>query len=197
MLPHFPIWDDVRNFDGKPWRGRIDVVSGGFPCTDISSAGTKKGLDGEASGLWVEMARIIGEVRPEFAFVENSPNLTFYGLDRVLGDMAAMGFDARWGIIGANAIGAKHKRERIWIVAHAKSNGYRGGGEKRNIREANGRQGGALLPKPAISSWWETEPGMDRMADWLADRVDRVRCIGNGQVPLCAAVAWKLLTQRF
>lgn len=173
LLPVFPIWDDVRTFDGRPWRGYVQVVSGGFPCTDISSAGTKKGLNGDASGLWVEMARIIGEVRPEFAFLENSANLTFYGLDRVLGDLAAMGFDARWGVIGANSIGANHKRERIWIVAHAKGNGHRERGKERNIREENGRSGRALFSKPSVSGWWETEPGMDRMADGLADRVDR------------------------
>lgn len=193
-LERFPIWDDVRTFDGKPWAGRVQVVSGGFPCTDISSAGTKKGLDGDASGLWVEMARIIGEVRPRFAFVENSPNLTFYGLDRVLGDLAEMGFDARWGVIGANAVGANHKRERIWIVAHAKSNGHWARGKERDIREANGRPRRTLLPKPAIAGWWKTEPGMGRMADGLADRVDRLKAIGNGQVPRVAAAAWRILT---
>lgn len=193
-LPRFPIWDDVRTFDGKPWRGDVRVVSGGFPCTDISSAGTKKGLDGDASGLWMEMARVIGEVQPEFVFVENSPNLTFYGLDRVLGDLAEMGFDARWGVIGANAIGANHKRERIWIVAYSKGDGHRARGKERNIRETNGRPGRTLLSEPAVAGWWETEPGMGRMADGMAARVDRLKAIGNGQVPQCAARAWRILT---
>lgn len=118
-LPPFPIWDDVRTFDGKPWRGIVDVVSGGFPCQDISAAGKGAGLDGERSGLWSEMARIIGEVRPRYAFVENSPILTSRGLGTVLGDLAAMGFDAEWGVISAADTGAHHLRERIWIVAHA------------------------------------------------------------------------------
>lgn len=99
-LPPFPVWDDVRTFDGRPWRGIVDVVSGGFPCTDISPAGKKAGIDGEASGLWVEMARIIREVRPQFVFVENSAMLTHRGLGRLFGDLAAMGFDARWGVLG-------------------------------------------------------------------------------------------------
>lgn len=119
LLPTFPIWDDVRTFDGKPWRGIVDVVSGGFPCQDISSAGKGAGIDGERSGLWREMARIIGEVRPQFAFVENSPMLTVRGLGRVLGDLAEMGFDARWGVVSAASQGAPHKRERIWIAANA------------------------------------------------------------------------------
>ena len=88
LLPPFPIWDDVRTFDGKPWRGIVDVVSGGFPCQDISAAGKGAGITGERSGLWMEMARIISEVRPRFAFVENSPTLTSRGLGVVLGDLA-------------------------------------------------------------------------------------------------------------
>lgn len=116
LLPPFPVWDDVQTFDGKPWRGIVDVVSGGFPCQDISAAGKGAGIDGERSGMWREMARIIHEVRPRFVFVENSPMLTSRGLDRVLGDLAAMGFDARWGVLGANSVGAPHRRDRIWIV---------------------------------------------------------------------------------
>jgi hypothetical protein len=106
LLPPFPIWDDVQTFDGKPWRGIVDVVSGGFPCQDISAAGKGAGIDGERSGMWGEMARIIHEVRPKFVFVENSPMLTSRGLGRVLGDLASMGFDAKWGVLGAADVGA-------------------------------------------------------------------------------------------
>jgi DNA (cytosine-5)-methyltransferase 1 len=116
LLPPFPIWDDVQTFDGKPWRGIVDVVSGGFPCQDISAAGKGVGIEGERSGMWREMARIIHEVRPRYVFVENSPMLTSRGLGRVLGDLASMGFDARWGVLGAADVGANHQRDRIWIV---------------------------------------------------------------------------------
>ena len=116
-LEPFPIWDDVRTFDGKPWRGRVDIVSGGFPCQDISCAGKGAGITGERSGLWGEMARIIGEIRPRYAWIENSPMLTLRGLDRVLCDLAAMGYDATWGVVGAIHAGAPHRRDRIWIVA--------------------------------------------------------------------------------
>ncbi len=116
FLPPFPVWDDVQTFDGKPWRGIVDVVSGGFPCQDISAAGKGEGIDGERSGMWREMARIIHEVRPRFVFVENSPMLTSRGLGRVLGDLASMGFDARWGVLGAADVGANHQRDRIWIA---------------------------------------------------------------------------------
>lgn len=119
ILDPFPIWDDVCSFDGTQWRGHVDVVSGGFPCQDISTAGKGAGIDGERSGLWGEMARIICEVRPRHAFVENSPALTSRGLHRVLGDLAEMGFDAEWGVLGADDCGAPHQRKRIWIVANA------------------------------------------------------------------------------
>lgn len=118
-FPPFPIWDDVQSFDGRPWRGVVDVVCGGFPCQDISVAGSGAGLDGERSGMWHHMARIIGEVRPRFAFIENSPALLTRGLDRVLCDLAALGFDARWGVVSAADCGAPHRRERIWIMANA------------------------------------------------------------------------------
>lgn len=118
-FPPFPVWDDVQTFDGRPWRGLVDIVCGGFPCQDISTAGKGAGLDGERSGMWHHMARIIGEVRPRYVLVENSPALTSRGLGRVLSDLAALGFDAQWGVLGACDVGAPHKRERIWIVAHA------------------------------------------------------------------------------
>lgn len=93
ILRAFPIWSDVCSFDGKPWKGIVDVVSGGFPCQDISSAGRGAGIDGDKSGLWKEMARIIDEVRPEYVFVENSPLLIGRGLAVVISDLAEIGFD--------------------------------------------------------------------------------------------------------
>ena len=124
ILPPFPVWDNVCTFDGRPWRGIVDVVSGGFPCQDISLAGKGAGITGERSGLWSEMARIIGEVRPRFVFVENSPALITRGLGTVLGDLAALGYDCRWTVLGAADVGAPHQRDRLWIVAHA-SDGIR------------------------------------------------------------------------
>jgi DNA (cytosine-5)-methyltransferase 1 len=105
----------VCSFDGRPWRGIAQVISGGFPCQDISAAGKGVGIGGKRSGLWSEMARIIGEVRPRFVFVENSPLLVSRGLGLVLADLAGMGFSASWGVVGAHHAGAPHKRNRIWI----------------------------------------------------------------------------------
>lgn len=119
ILPPFPVWrGDVRGFDGRPWLGRVDLVAGGFPCQDISSAGRGAGIGGKRSGLWSEFVRVVREARPRLWFVENSPMLTSRGLGRVLGDMAALGYDAEWCVLGAKDVGAPHKRDRIWILAH-------------------------------------------------------------------------------
>jgi DNA (cytosine-5)-methyltransferase 1 len=293
ILPRFPIWDDVCTFDGKPWRGKVDVVSGGFPCQDISCAGKGAGLGGERSGLWSEMVRIIGEVRPQFVFVENSPMLVSRGLEVCLSDLAEMGYDARWGVVGADDAGAPHRRKRIWIVAHTNNRGlprqdvckeqsWRGKVERtgkvraesdvadsRNVRGRgrpianeeefatvtgygentntkgerlegfNGKEqhrrsregarddawkmGTPLANTCGIGqqgqgqSWYSFDPAskkdweavesqhgclgdiwgikspLGRVANGVANRSHRLKAIGNGQVPACAALAWQIL----
>jgi len=221
LLPPFPIWDDVCSFDGRPWAGIVDVVSGGFPCQDISAAGRGAGIDGERSGMWGQMARIVGEVRPEYVFVENSPMLTTRGLGRVLGDLASLGYDARWTVLGAADVGAPHQRDRIWIVAHSKKLQRDGSNDHARVgmgreqisqsgdcswasdlahansaqRKGNERSQRGTQKRTDIgeSGWWTTEPELGRVAHGVAARVDRLKSIGNGQVPLCAATAWRLL----
>lgn len=220
ILAPFPIWSDVTSFDGKPWKGIVDVISGGFPCQDISAAGKGAGITGYRSGLWKEFARIIGEVEPRFVFVENSPMLTIRGLGVVLGDLAEMGFYAEWGVLGANHTDVPHERERIWILAY-------GQGERRGAGRSRGSSAGCQgQPKSALQTisnpdceqhesepharcrqgeakgipfvWreWPAEPAMGRVAYGVAYQVDRIRSIGNGQVPRVAATAWRLLSER-
>ena len=126
ILPNFPIWDDVCTLDGTPWRGSVDVLCGGFPCQDISAAGTGEGITGERSKLWKEYARLIGEMQPLFVFAENSPLLRTRGLGVVLEDLASLGYNARWGIIGARSVGAPHKRDRMWVLAYPSGKGLQG-----------------------------------------------------------------------
>ena len=194
FLPRFPIWDDVCTFDGRPWRGGVDVVSGGFPCTDISVAKTNaKGIDGKASGLWSEMRRIICEVRPKHVYVENSPALTFRGLGRVLADLARLGFDARWGVLGAFHAGLPHKRTRIWIVADSTDKCPQAA-EVLHPQDLQSQLGGTSYVASLLASRWQTnQPRMDGMDDGVADWVGRSKAIGNGQVPAVAALAWRLL----
>ena len=285
FLESFPIWDDVQTFSGKPWRGIVDVISGGFPCQDISVAGKGAGIDGKRSSMWSHMARIIDEVRPQYVFVENSPMLVSRGLDKVVGDLTEIGYDARWTIMGASDVGAPHQRNRFWMVAHTRYRSRRdigiaearhypppqwatypstfsGSGEqstsmgntynngssttkarrsfKAPIRQASGGEnlsfefegasglstaqsdvahpsgdrlqgvredgnpaGSAGLCDRAgsdqdtglwgTSNYWATEPELGRVADGVACRVERLKAIGNGQVPLCAAEAWRYL----
>jgi DNA (cytosine-5)-methyltransferase 1 len=141
LLARFPIWDDVRTFDGKPWNGKIDVISGGFPCQDISSAGPRTGLDGERSGLWREFARIVEEVEPAHVFIENSPHLRTRGLVVVLQDLARMGFHARWGVFGADNVRAPHPRKRMWIVADSDRSGQRDVAEHEQVAGASAPDG--------------------------------------------------------
>jgi DNA (cytosine-5)-methyltransferase 1 len=142
--PSVPIYDDIRTLNAGQLPIGIDVICGGFPCQDISVAGKGAGIEGERSGLWSEYARIIGELRPRYVIVENVAALLGRGLDRVLGDLAALGFDAEWHCIPASAVGAPHRRDRVWIVAHAISLSERRGagwGEAVGGRSRNDTQG--------------------------------------------------------
>ncbi|WP_336017114.1 DNA cytosine methyltransferase [Acinetobacter pittii] len=288
ILEAFPIWSDITSFDGKPWKGIVDVISGGFPCQDISSAGKGAGIEGERSGLWSEMARIISEVRPRYVFVENSPMLVSRGLARVISDLAKMGYDAQWARFSASNFGAPHIRDRIWIVGYSRSErlhtGWKNNGQyDRNFTspanqysrtvansqsigcQTNGLCIGAQQKKPLSGSnckdvanteslrleqerecqsssekrftgcghelsnsdckrckqveqrvisrtqsqgssdpsqhssftrgwqWWSIEPELGRVADGVANRVDRLKAIGNGQVSIVARCAFEYL----
>lgn len=276
-LPNFPVWDDVRTFDGHPWRGLVDIVTGGFPCQDISCAGKGRGIEGARSGLWSEMFRIICEVRPTLAFVENSNMLTRRGLHKVLADLSEAGYDACWTVLSAGTCGAPHIRRRLWLLAvdrhaygavhsalreisqnNANSGGICGNGAGNDMGNTPGagREGGDYGPSEAGRTpcagqanepegtgagapmantdgkrrpelqiqqagtpqppekpwehaepvhaggqqgnrprWWATEPRLGRVAHGVADRVERLRAIGNGQVPLVAAVAARRLAR--
>ena len=264
-IPPFPIWDDVRTFDGRLWRGVVDVVSGGFPCQNISPAGDRAGITGEKSSLWFEMLRVIREVRPRYVFVENSAGLIRNGLDVVLEGLDASGYDAEWSVLGASDVGAPHYRKRCWILAYANGRAAfpvsRGVGKKaksaachrkkndsagiarrasaderrhsllglahqsresseRNDktdvpdsgcdgfvewkRELSGNKQVARAgtdhrsgtPEYAFGEWWETESAICRVVDGCSHRLDRLKGLGNAQVPLCAAIAWKTLYER-
>lgn len=121
--PEIPIWDDVKSLNKNALSAigidQIDVICGGFPCQDISVAGKGKGLKGERSGLWFEYKRLIGDLRPRYAIIENVANLRSRGLTTVLQDLRALGYNVEWHIISACSIGAVHRRERIWIIAYA------------------------------------------------------------------------------
>ena len=229
-LPAAPIFGDVRQFvesgAARQYRGFADVVTAGFPCQPFSIAGKQQGADDERN-MWPATIECIRLVRPRYCLLENVPGLISNGyLATVLGDLAACGYDARWRVLSAAEVGAPHKRDRIWIVAHAKQSGRnRGTGEQRQARRAEPENGGQNVPNADRSEqgrrdkpqrqpeqrdadpsrngtegatngqWWATEPGLGRVAHGIPDRVDRLKALGNGQVPLVAATAWRLLTE--
>ena len=129
--PKVPCYNDVRELTGARLAAdgiAVDVICGGFPCQDISFAGKGAGLAGERSGLWREYARIIRELRPRFVIVENVSALLSRGLADVLGSLAALGYDAEWHCIPASAVGAPHRRDRLWIVAYPGGEQHEGRG---------------------------------------------------------------------
>ena len=216
----------------------LTLYLAGFHVKTLAPLERGGGITGSRSSMWKHMARIIGEVQPQYAFVENSPMLTTRGLGTVLGDLASLGFDAEWGVLSAADVGAKHLRERIWIVARNMadskkllgnvSNNNTGISMEREKKSeprnnswsedvANTSLSGFSscnkpTPRPTEQvlekqSWgsgneygdrkyWEAEPNMGRVAYGMASRVDRLKAIGNGQVPLCAATAFNLLKAR-
>lgn len=261
-FPNLSVWEgDVRLFDPSEYAGRVDCIHAGFPCQDISVAGNQAGVGHETrSGLYREVLRIAGIVRPRYLFLENVAAILGNGLGTVLADLAAMGFSAEWGCIRASDCGAPHHRDRWFLLADSRSSriherrGFDGARkEVRNVRgnERNGLQGGieketAILPNSdsierrtsgmgqdawadgrndvsgvcevladtdsapsernecterseqertdAIQfGWWEAESFVGRVANGISNRVQRLKGLGNAQVPLQAAVAWKLL----
>ena len=179
--PKVPIYDDVRTLTAVALRRdgiAVDVICGGFPCQDISFAGAGAGLAGERSGLWREYARLIGELRPRFVIVENVSALLGRGLGAVLGDMAALGYDAEWHCIPASAVGAPHRRDRIWIVA------YPGGEQHEGDCAAIGRALAAQLHAADATSGGprcDGEGCEQEPASGTADLADaEMVCIGTG-----------------
>ena len=143
--PEVPCYDDIREL--RLPTEFADVVCGGFPCQDISTAGKGAGITGERSGLWVEMCRVIGEVRPRYAIVENVSALLGRGLGTVLGDLAQIGYDAEWHCIPASAVGAPHRRDRIWIVAYPGRGSVRADARSAEVRGAAATRGAAANRK--------------------------------------------------
>ena len=292
-----PIWDDIKTFDGRPWRGLVDFVFGGIPCQPHSLAGKRAGRSDERD-LWLDFWRIVREVGPSIVLLENVPGMlssdrgAMFG--RILGDLASGGYDAEWDCIPAAAVGAPHQRDRVWVVAYSSRPGRQqdagsthgdegqdegrtasdlheptGDGEGLCARimahtqrsgwdgwtrelgqagrtepadcggavadtEGNGRSegrtepawqqgrpdaperrasladaaGARLAQRQGIADdagqqqqaaerggdgagpgrWWSVEPDVDRVAHGVAQRVDRLRTIGNGWVPQVAAV---------
>lgn len=199
-FPGVPIHGDITTFTH---RGDFDLITAGFPCQDISIAGNGAGLDGERSGLFYEVIRIIRECRPRYVILENVAALLSSNGGRdmatVLWELSQIGYDAEWEIIPASALGADHTRERLWIVAYPNSVGYEIEERRERVpvsqrrllhQNANGQilrqidKCAELLKAPRLGD----VANFPRVDDGVSDRVDRIRALGNAVVPQVAMV---------
>ena len=182
--PDVPCYTDVRTltYEGLKADGIIPTcITAGFPCQDISNAGRGAGIEGERSGLWSEVARLTGEIRPRYLLLENVSAILGRGLDTVLGDLAQVGYDCEWHCVPAShpCIGALHQRDRWWCVAYANQQGLEG---YRGLRERPGEWIARSLSQ-AQQKTWVPEPDVGRVANGVPNRVDRLKGLGNAVVP--------------
>lgn len=180
--PDVPCYSDICELKGSDVEP-VEILCGGFPCTDLSYANRNaEGLAGSQSGLWSEYARLVGELRPRYVLVENVPALLTRGLGRVLGDLAALGYDAEWDCIPASAVGAPHRRDRIWLVAYPNGEGLEGHG--RPVEHSRTRPAAESLA--AHRRPWPNDSDVLRVADGIPDRSHRIKALGNALVPQVA-----------
>ena len=221
LAKHWPKarrYNDVREV-GAHNLERVDVICGGFPCQDISIAGKQAGIKGERSGLWVHFARVIGELRPRYIVVENVSALLHRGMGRVLGDLAARGYDAVWDCIPAASVGAPPRRDRVFLVAYSHSGTIYAeqiqrrnsesaakpsrNGKKRHVAHSN-RKGKSQPQRPVLNIWeraidgsraWTPEPKVGRVAHGVPRRMDQIRALGNAVVPQVAEVVGRVIIE--
>jgi len=183
--PDVVSYDDVRTLTAARIHAdglAPNLICGGFPCQDLSVSGRLAGMDGTRSGLWSEIARLIGELRPHYAVMENVANLLSGPASdpggwfrRVLGDLAALGYDAEWHGIPAGNLGAPHERDRVWIVAYPHSPQREGGSLSRRIHQE--------YTDARRRSWWEDQPAIQRTANGVPAQSHRLKALGNAVVP--------------
>lgn len=209
LLPAAPIWDDVRTLRCSELPVRPEIIYGGFPCQDISVAGRGKGMDGERSSLFFEIARLAHESMARYIFLENVPAITTRGGIEVIETLTALRYDCRWGVLSASDMGAPHKRERWWLLAYSNSTGRErtipiqhrtvvtsGDGQalsnpdqsRLEVRESS--EDSDKLTSPFGGDWWESEPAICRVVNGLPYRLDRVKALGNAVVPAQAREAF-------
>lgn len=192
--PEVPKWGDIKQVKGAEVIekcGQIDIISGGFPCTDISIANNDpQGIAGSRSGLWGEQFRIIRDIRPRYAIVENVSALLIRGMGKVIGDLASVGYDTEWQVIPSSWFGAFHRRERVWIVAYPKSKrweavAFQGLLLKENCpKEPEQWKQFLTIPCGAYNideRWKKYKDFVCGNDDGDTEQVDRLQMLGNGQ----------------
>jgi DNA (cytosine-5)-methyltransferase 1 len=183
-LPEAPIFGDINLFISEgyaeAYKGLVDVIAAGFPCQPFSVAGKRKGKD-DSRNMWLATIRTIRIIQPKFCLLENVSGLLNHEYIRtIFRDLAESGYQCRWRILSAAEVGAPHKRDRSWVVAYSTS-------QRQYKAEINKER------QITRQGWWNTEPALDRVAHGVAHRVDRLKALGNGQVPAVVKAVWELL----
>lgn len=204
--PEVPIYDDVRTLTAARLvdDGIVaDIITGGFPCQDISIAGRGAGIGGTKSGLWFDFARLIGEIRPRFAVIENSPKLRSRGLGALLRSLVEIGYDAEWDCIPASYVGAPHRRDRIWILAYRQGDPFCADTYRLRLHQAAMHlRGDVELFNQQVGDagslvGWRSAPPLQRVVDGDPTRLDkaRIRAIGEAVVPLIPQIIGEALKE--
>lgn len=200
-------WPDVQRHDDVcTWPNEttepVDVLIGGFPCQDISYAGKGAGLDGQRSGLFYELMRIVRVVGPKYVVLENVAALFTRGMDQVLGTLASHGYDAEWEVVSAASVGAPHKRERVFIIGYLadsasvrQSGPWMYGRSVNTTKGSNGEANHAESSGQGKENHWHVEPAVGRVAHGIPKRTHRLRCLGNAIVPQVAQVVAERLLE--
>ncbi len=220
-LPRAPIWDDVTSLRGTMLPSPIDIIYGGFPCQDISSAGHGVGLGGERSGLFNHIARLVSETNPRFIFLENVSAIRTRGLNSVAQTLTELGYDFRWTIVSAKEVGACHVRKRWFGLARAHGLNLRlepgrSSRQKRQAQTIDGVDGSprtypnadgsrlegqlgseSRVPRPVVYNGWKSQPTVCRRDHGVSGRPHQLKGLGNAVVPLQAQVAFKKLLGNF
>lgn len=192
--PDVPIHPDVRELTGDAV-GAVDIITGGFPCQDISWAGPGDGIGGKRSGLWGEYARLVGELRPRYVVVENVAALLARGMGVVIGDLARLGYDAEWSVVSACSMGAPHMRRRVFIVAYP--NGFDGRARLRDTAAQRDRPIQSLDSLESSRSRFrarlENPSALYGGADGIPNGMDRNRAYGNAIFPDVAEAIFRAI----
>ena len=194
-----PIYTDLKTFPSEIFRGAVDIITGGYPCQPFSMAGDRKGTD-DPRHLWPFIRQHINAIKPSRVFFENVYGHTSLGLSTVISDLEEDGYSGTWGVFSAEEVGAPHQRKRVYIMADSSS----ARGQTWLPRQEHREERDTGKPNNSCNeqdggkgcSQWSVEPRVGRVVDGCANRVDRIRMLGNGIVPQTAALAWSTLNER-
>jgi len=211
--PDVPVHNNIEELDGRQYRGSVELVCGGFPCQPFSVAGPQRGAEDDRA-LWPEMLRVIREVEPAWVIGENVSGIIHMELDNVLSDLEGAGYSCQTFVIPACAVDAKHRRDRVWIVADTECLRQQGQGEHEHsgnqeahrkrqashaldvsVRKERGAQPGMGGMVDGVSRWLDEPEGIPRVIGKVPDRVHRLKALGNAVVPQVVEVLGKIIME--